>query len=155
LIVLSLTSAVLFSGSSVHAELFRWLDEVLPAPTVPDPPMPAPFVGEGRNSFAPASPAKTVVTYRPRVVYRSHPLHRKRHLVCLPAEEVVLYVKDPIRCCVAEIPVCIPYCCGEPHVSGGSGVLGRGVVCYTWDCGVRVKVVFRPKGAPLVHYFGV
>ena len=57
---------------------------------------------------------------------------------------VVMLTKDPSSGCAYEIPMCIPACCvGEPRVSGGRGLLGRGVVEYCWPCGFRAIVKFR------------
>jgi hypothetical protein len=57
---------------------------------------------------------------------------------------VVMIAKNPADGCHYEIPMCIPGCCvGEPRVSGGRGLLGRGVVEFCWDCGFRAEVKFR------------
>jgi hypothetical protein len=57
---------------------------------------------------------------------------------------LVMLTKDPADGCSYEIPMCIPACCeGEPRVSGGRGILGRGVVEFCWSCGFRAKVKFR------------
>ena len=46
--------------------------------------------------------------------------------------------------CYYEIPLCVPGCCvGEPTVSGGRGIFGRGIVEYCWSCGFRAEVKFR------------
>jgi hypothetical protein len=57
---------------------------------------------------------------------------------------VVMIAKNPSDGCLYEIPMCIPACCvGEPIVSGGRGIFGRGVVEYRWACGFRAVVKFR------------
>ena len=55
-----------------------------------------------------------------------------------------MLTKDPADGCMYEIPMCIPACCvGDPSVSGGRGIFGRGVVEYCWPCGFRAIVKFR------------
>ena len=57
---------------------------------------------------------------------------------------IVMLTQDPSDGCAYEIPLCIPACCdGEPKVSGGRGIFGRGVVEYCWPCGFRAIVKFR------------
>jgi hypothetical protein len=57
---------------------------------------------------------------------------------------VVMIAQNPADGCYYEIPMCIPACCvGEPKVSGGRGLLGRGVVEFCWECGFRAEVKFR------------
>ena len=57
---------------------------------------------------------------------------------------LVMLTTDPADGCTYEIPMCIPACCeGDPSVSGGRGILGRGVVEYCWPCGFRAIVKFR------------
>jgi hypothetical protein len=57
---------------------------------------------------------------------------------------VVMIAKNPADGCHYEIPMCIPGCCvGEPRVTGGRGLLGRGVVEFCWECGFRAEVKFR------------
>jgi hypothetical protein len=58
--------------------------------------------------------------------------------------QVVMIAQNPADGCYYEIPMCIPGCCiGEPKVSGGRGLLGRGVVEFCWECGFRAEVKFR------------
>jgi hypothetical protein len=59
--------------------------------------------------------------------------------------ELVMVTQNPADGCFYEIPLCIPACCvGEPTVSSGRGLLGRGVVEYCWpSCGFRAIVKFR------------
>lgn len=58
--------------------------------------------------------------------------------------QLVMVTQDPSDGCLYEIPLCIPACCtGEPKVSGGRSLLGRGVVEYCWPCGFRAIVKFR------------
>jgi len=91
-------------------------------------------------------------SYKPCVTYRG----------CLdccgPRVSQVLLVKDPCDCscnpCAAEIPVCLPACCKTPCVNCKCGLLGRGIVTYSYDCGVCVTVVFRNCGDVVVVYRG-
>jgi hypothetical protein len=91
-------------------------------------------------------------SYKPCVTYRG----------CLdcygPKIGQMLMVKDPCDCscnpCAAEIPVCLPACCKTPCVSCKCGLLGRGIVTYSYDCGVCVTVVFRNCGDVVVVYRG-
>jgi hypothetical protein len=58
--------------------------------------------------------------------------------------QLVMVTQDPSDGCLYEIPMCIPACCtGEPKVSSGRGIFGRGVVEYCWPCGFRAEVKFR------------
>jgi hypothetical protein len=58
--------------------------------------------------------------------------------------QLVMVTQDPSDGCLYEIPMCIPACCtGEPKVSSGRGLFGRGVVEYCWPCGFRAEVKFR------------
>jgi hypothetical protein len=55
-----------------------------------------------------------------------------------------MVTKNPADCCLYEIPLCVPACCeGEPTVTSGCGLLGRGVVEYCWPCGFSATVKFR------------
>ena len=91
-------------------------------------------------------------SYKPCITYRG----------CLdccgPKVSQTLMVKDPCDCsckpCAAEIPVCLPACCKHPCVSCKCGLLGRGIVTYSYDCGVCVTVVFRNCGDVVVVYRG-
>jgi hypothetical protein len=57
---------------------------------------------------------------------------------------VTMIAQNPADGCYYEIPMCIPGCCvGEPTVSSGRGLLGRGVVEFCWECGFRAEVKFR------------
>lgn len=70
--------------------------------------------------------------------------------------QVVMVAQNPADGCHYEIPMCIPGCCvGEPKVSGGRGLLGRGVVEFCWECGFRAQVKFRQfLGDVKVEYEG-
>jgi len=113
-------------------------------------PMPAP---EGSREVAPpardpnihpAPPIKYDTDHDARKMYRSGQV------------QLVMVTQDPADGCCYEIPLCIPACCtGEPKVSGGKGLLGRGVVEYCWSCGFRAIVKFRHvRGDVRVDYEG-
>ena len=103
--------------------------------------------GDGCEATQPACGS-----YKPCIAYRG----------CLdccgPKVTQTLMVKDPCDCtcnpCAAEIPVCLPACCKIPCVSCKCGLLGRGIVTYTYECGVCVTVVFRNCGDVVVVYRG-
>ena len=160
-----------------YGEIFRFQDEILPPPPEPvtpgvspsdiaPPPIPAtPRAPSARSRYLPAYPrasyprpwsvGKVSAKAAPRIVYRQHPLHRDPALACQPKHDVVVQVEDPIRCCLVDVPLCLPVCCDQATMQAGKGFLGRGVVCYDWACGVRVKIVFRHHGDVLVHYYGI
>jgi hypothetical protein len=80
----------------------------------------------------PAPPIKYDTDHDARKMYRSGQV------------QLVMVTQDPADGCCYEIPMCIPACCtGEPKISSGRGLLGRGVVEYCWQCGFRAKVKFR------------
>ena len=69
-------------------------------------------------------------------------------LACHEQVELVMVAKNPIDCCLYEIPLCVPACCeGQPAVREGRGLFGRGIVEYCWPCGFTAKVKFRPSCA--------
>ena len=82
--------------------------------------------------------------------------HDARKMYRTGEVNVVMLTKDPADGCAYEIPMCIPACCvGDPSVSGGRGLLGRGVVEYRWPCGFRAIVKFRHlRGDIEVEYEG-
>jgi hypothetical protein len=104
----------------------------LPAPAVEPEPMPGPVVTEA------------VVHPTPPIVYHAGP--RARRMVrCNDQVQLVMVAKNPIDCCLYEIPLCVPACCeGQPAMREGRGIFGRGVVQYCWPCGYVAKVIFRP-----------
>jgi hypothetical protein len=157
LLTLPLFAALVLAANPTKSEIFRRQDEVLPPPVVPDVPVPSPIAPSLSDRVIRqwSTPAKIAPVKRPHVTYRNHPLHRKHHLACLPTHQVLLHVKDPVRCCTVEVPLCLPACCDASCMANRTGLMGRGVVCYDWDCGVRVKIVFRHKGDVLVHYYGI
>lgn len=71
--------------------------------------------------------------------------------------QVMMIACNPADGCYYEIPMCIPGCCAgeEPKVSGGRGLLGRGIVEFCWECGFTAKVKFRHiRGDVKVEYEG-
>jgi hypothetical protein len=96
------------------------------APTVP----PAPTI---------SGPA---VHAAPPIDYDTH--HKARRMYRSGQVQLVMVTQNPADGCCYEIPLCVPACCtGDPVVSGGRGILGRGVVEYCWSCGFKAKVKFR------------
>ena len=74
---------------------------------------------------------------------------------CGPPVKAVLKVKDPCCCCYVNVPVCLPVCCkGKPCVTSRCGLLGRGIVNYSWECGFKIRVVTTASGDIRVTSFG-
>jgi hypothetical protein len=102
--------------------------EPMPAPE--GQPLAAPPVRD--PNVHPAPPIKYDTDHDARKMYRSGQV------------QLVMVTQDPSDGCCYEIPMCIPACCtGEPKISGGKSILGRGVVEYCWACGFKAKVKFR------------
>jgi hypothetical protein len=58
--------------------------------------------------------------------------------------DMVMLTTDPTSNRTYEIPMTIPACCvGDPKVSKGRGIFGRGIVEYKWQSGFRAIVKFR------------
>lgn len=76
---------------------------------------------------------------------------------CRPAPpvQVTLCVIDPVTCCPYRVDVCVPAECAgvEPRlVSCRSGLFGRKVLTYQWDCcGHCVEVVITKHGRTIVR----
>ena len=70
--------------------------------------------------------------------------------------DLVMVTQNPADGCLYEIPLCVPGCCvGEPTVSAGRGIFGRGLVEYCWSCGFKAEVKFRQiLGDVKVEYEG-
>jgi hypothetical protein len=101
-------------------------------------PMPAP---QGAP-IAAAPPSGPAVRAASHIEYETH--HKARKMYRSGQVQLSLVTQDPSDGCCYEIPLCVPACCtGSPTVSGGRGLLGRGVVEYTWSCGFQAKVKFR------------
>ncbi len=111
-------------------------------------PMPVP-PGENPTIQGPAlipAPAPSIDGVRveptPPIDYDTD--HDARRMYRTGKINLVMLTKDPTSGCAYEIPMCIPACCvGDPKVSGGRGIFGRGVVEYCWPCGFRAIVKFR------------
>ena len=100
------------------------------SPIVPGEAMPAPAL-EGVR-VQPTPPIEYDTDHDARKMYRTGKI------------DLIMLTIDPATDCAYEIPMCIPACCvGDPKVSGGRGILGRGVVEYCWPCGFRAIVKFR------------
>ena len=101
-------------------------------------PMPSP---EGQPLVAPPARAANVHP-APPIKYDTD--HDARKMYRSGQVQLVMVTQDPSDGCCYEIPLCIPACCtGEPKISGGKSLLGRGVVEYCWACGFKAKVKFR------------
>jgi len=117
--------------------------------TTHDEPMPAP---EGPPASGP-SVRDPNVHPAPPIVYDTD--HDARKMYRSGQVQLVMVTQDPADGCCYEIPLCIPACTGEPKISSGRGLLGRGVVEYCWSCGFRAKVKFRHvRGDVRVDYEG-
>jgi hypothetical protein len=118
--------------------------------TVQGEPMPAP---QGQPLANPPS-REANVHPAPPIVYDTD--HDARKMYRSGQVQLVMVTQDPSDGCCYEIPLCIPACCtGDPKVSGGRSILGRGVVEYCWPCGFRAIVKFRHlRGDVRVDYEG-
>ena len=99
-----------------------------------------------RPPGAPGAPAVTPAAVHPTppIAYHAGPRAR-RMLNCNPQVKLTMVAKNPIDCCLYEIPLCVPACCeGQPAMSEGRGLFGRGIVEYCWACGFNATVKFRP-----------
>lgn len=111
------------------------------------------------KSVQPAGPAvQTVMPLckEPRCIgYRHHRFLRCKFNPC-DTKPIILQVPDYCRCCLVEVPACIPCCCeGAPSICSHKGCFGRNVVEYSWCCGFHLKVVFDRCGNATVHYYGL
>jgi hypothetical protein len=116
-----------------------------PAEAQPAPPMPAPTVTNGAEPMpGPVATTAAAVHPTPPISYHAG-LRARRMLNCNPEVKLVMVAKNPIDCCLYEIPLCVPACCeGQPAMSEGRGIFGRGIVEYCWPCGFKATVKFRP-----------
>jgi hypothetical protein len=112
----------------------------------------------GREEVIPAPPTPAMeVAVRPAPPIKYDTDGDARRMYRRSGEvNVVMVTKNPADGCFYEIPMCIPACCvGEPSVSGGRGIFGRGVVEYCWPNGFRAEVKFRQiLGDVKVEYEG-
>lgn len=117
-----------------------------PAPPVPPPqPILVPPTTNGATESMPVpSSHEATVHTAPRITYHAGPRAR-RMLACNEQVQLVMVTKNPIDCCLYEIPLCVPACCeGQPAMRERRGFLGAGIVEYCWPCGFVAKVKFRP-----------
>jgi len=125
-------------------------EEPMPAPEVPgvlDAPG-AVLDPESQTAFEvhPAPPIEYDTDHDARKMYRKSGEVQVMMIACNPADG-----------CYYQIPMCIPGCCAgeEPKVTGGRGLLGRGVVEFCWECGFIATVKFRHiRGDVRVDYEG-
>lgn len=126
------------------------------AESIPTPPGAAP-IDQGpvvQGPVVEGSPVDINVRPTPPIEYDTD--HDARKMYRSGKIDIVMLTKNPADGCAYEIPICIPACCeGDPQVSGGRGLLGRGVVEYRWACGFRAIVKFRQiLGDVKVEYEG-
>lgn len=116
-----------------------------PVEAQPAQPVPSPRVtNEVESMPAPVMAMPAAVNPTPPISYHAGPRAR-RMLKCNPEVNLVMVAKNPIDCCLYEIPLCVPACCeGQPAMSEGRGLFGRGIVEYCWPCGFKATVKFRP-----------
>ena len=119
-------------------------EESIPMPQSAPPAIEGPVVEGPPVDVKPTPPIEYDTDRDARKMYRTGKI------------DLVMLTKNPADGCAYEIPMCIPACCeGEPSVSGGRGILGRGIVEYRWACGFRAIVKFRPiRGDVEVEYEG-
>jgi hypothetical protein len=109
---------------------------VTTALSVTEEPMPAPEVLPGPADGVEVRPAPPIEYDTDGDARRMYRRTGEVHLA--------MVTQNPADGCFYEIPMCIPACCtGEPIISSGRGIFGRGVVEYCWACGFRAKVKFR------------
>ena len=115
-------------------------EEPMPMPSDASPILPPPG-DEVAPPFAPL-PSGIQVKPTPRIDYDTH--HDARRMLRSGLIHIVVLTQDPAEGCYYQIPLTVPACCaGEPSVSGGRGLLGRGIVAYEWPCGFKAKIKFR------------
>jgi hypothetical protein len=98
----------------------------------------------GDEVAPPSSPLPSGIQVKPtpRIDYDTH--HDARKMLRGGQINIAMLTQDPADGCYYQIPLTIPACCvGEPSVSGGRGLLGRGIVAYEWPCGFKAKIKFR------------
>ncbi len=107
-------------------------------------PAPAGAVPIVEGPVASAPPAASGVKVRPTPPIEYDTDRDARRMYRSGQVSIVMLTEDPSDGCAYEIPLCIPACCeGEPKMSCGRGIFGRGVVEYCWPCGFRAIVKFR------------
>jgi hypothetical protein len=119
-------------------------EESIPMPQGAAPAVQAPVVEGPPIDVKPTPPIEYDTDGDARKMYRTGKI------------DLIMLTKNPADGCAYEIPICIPACCiGDPTVSGGRGILGRGIVEYRWACGFRAIVKFRHiRGDVEVEYEG-
>ncbi len=119
-------------------------EEPMPMPSDASPSA-TPMLPPPSDDVAPQSsplPGGIEVKPTPRIDYDIH--HDARKMLRSGQIRIVVLTQDPAEGCYYQIPLTVPACCvGEPSVSGGRGLLGRGIVAYEWPCGFKAKIKFR------------
>jgi hypothetical protein len=116
-------------------------EEPMPLPPGASPQSTLPPPEDG---LPPSSPLPTDIKVKPTppIDYDTH--HDARRMLRTGQVSILMLTKDPADGCYYQIPLTVPTCCvGEPRVSGGRGLLGRGIVAYEWPCGFKAKIKFR------------
>jgi hypothetical protein len=135
------------SNTTVKRPFMRPAEPLAPAKgkLVGAEPMPSPGAAPAvLEPVAPEHPSASSVRVSPTPPIKYDTDRDARRMYRSGQIRVVMLTQDPADGCTYEIPLCIPACCeGEPRVSCGRGLLGRGVVEYCWPCGFRAIVKFR------------
>jgi hypothetical protein len=145
---LAIKGVLIFAVATAFAQDQSVVVEPQAAPMLEQPAMPLPSPALEPEVMPGPAAAETIgetfVHPTPPISYATG--HRARRMLrCTEQVELVMVAKNPIDCCLYEIPLCVPACCeGQPAMREGRGIFGRGVVEYCWPCGFVAKVVFRP-----------
>ncbi len=119
-------------------------EEPMPMPSDASQTAPPMLPPPGDDVAPPSSPLPSGIEVKPtpRIDYDTH--HDARKMLRSGQIRIVVLTQDPAEGCYYQIPLIVPACCvGEPSVSGGRGLLGRGIVAYEWPCGFKAKIKFR------------
>lgn len=121
-------------------------------PAVPTTPAPAPLP-EGTPPDMLATPDGAVKVHPVAHIDYDITRRARKRFAGSPFVELTTITQNPADGCFYEIPLCLPACCiGEPQVTSYCGLLGRGVVVYCYDCGLKIEVKFRLRGDVEVEY---
>jgi hypothetical protein len=115
-----------------------------PQGATPQVTLPPPEGELPQSAVVPSAPVPSGINVKPTppIDYDTH--HDARKMLRAGQLNIVVLTKDPSEGCFYQIPLTVPSCCaGEPRVSGGRGLLGRGIVEYEWPCGFKAKIKFR------------
>jgi hypothetical protein len=119
-------------------------EEPMPVPPIATPSTLQTLPPPSEEAMPPSSPLPSGIQVKPtpQIDYDTH--HDARRMLRFGQINIVVLTKDPAEGCYYQIPLTVPACCvGEPSVSAGRGLLGRGLVAYEWPCGFKAKIKFR------------